>query len=394
MFATDILKVLYAPHKIFKEIIQNPKYLGPLLVFILVIAAQFGFVYAQQAKIQYEQTYPPFPDQMASWTTNTTLWKVSPGVTISNNTLDYLNSSFYGSSSLQFDSTNSSGVWMAIPSFNSVKCDPTAFQNLYLRTKQVAPLTTPNKITLTLYSLSDSNYYQYDLSSQFSNASLIGLWNNITVPVGPSATGWQSNGNPQWTNITGLKLEFDFASTSNVTIRMEGLFFGGFYQTAEQAIGTTQLVVYILQQVIFQDVFTWLFLAAVAYIIIKGLKGTVTWKPLFVAFGFILITSAITGLASGISTQTLPIVQSPIVYQAALPGEADAASNIIQTQTQTYTLIVSILEILNYVWIAALGSFLFRAVQPEFSWTKCILSSAAVVIAVYIILSILSSLGI
>ena len=42
MFANDVLKVLYAPHKVFKQVIQNPKYWGPILVFIIFIVARRG----------------------------------------------------------------------------------------------------------------------------------------------------------------------------------------------------------------------------------------------------------------------------------------------------------------------------------------------------------------
>jgi len=379
--------VLYAPQKVFKEIVQNPKYWGPLLVFVIVIAAQSGFYYAQSEKIYYEQTYPT-SDQLGLWTTNATLWTVSPGVTVSNNYVDYLNSSYYGNGTLQFAAVSTSNVSMAIPSFTSVGCSPLGFQNLSMRVKQVEPLSTPSIVTVTLYSQSDSNYFQYDLTNAFSNASLIGVWNNITIPVGSSATGWQTSGTPQWTNVTGLKLDFSFPSTTNVTLRMTGLFFRSEFKTFAQ-ISVTGLVITVLQQSLFQFIFEWLFLTGLIYIIIKGLKGTITWKPIFIAIGFILIVTAIQAVISIAATQTLPIIHSPIELQTGLPGEADLLSSAIALQTQTYTIITGAVQLFTYTWIVALGALAVRAAQPELSIRKCILASAAALVVTVILMSLL-----
>ena len=387
MFATDILKVLYAPHKVFKEIIQNPKYWGPLLVFILVTAAQSGFYFAQSEKIYYEQTYPT-SDQLGLWTTNATLWTVIPGVTVSNNYVDYLNSSLYGNGTLQFAALNTNDVSMAIPSFNSVDCSPASFQNLSMRVKQVEPTNVPSKVTVTLYSQADSNYFQYDLTVAFTNASLVGVWNNITIPVGSNAAGWQTTGNPQWTNVTGLKLDFSYPSNANVTLRMTGLFFRSEYETFLQ-ISPSGLLITILQQSLFQFIFEWLFLTGLIYIIIKGLKGTITWKPIFIAIGFVLIVTAIQGAISIAATQTLPIIHSPIELQTQLPGEAEIISAAIAVQTQTYTLITGIVQLITYVWIVALGALAIRAIQPEFSTAKVILTSSAALVVTIILMSLL-----
>jgi len=391
LFASDVLKVLYAPHKVFKEIVQNPKYWGPLLVFILVVAAQSGFYYAQSEKIYYEQTYPT-SDQLGLWTTNTTLWTAYPGISISNNYVDYLNSSYYGNGtingSIQFDAQNMSSVSMAIPSFTSVDCTNMGFQNLSLRVKQVIPSSTPTQVTVTLYSQSNSNYYQYDLTNQFTNASIIGYWNNITIPVGASASGWQSNGNPQWGNITGLKLDFNYASANNISLRMTGLFFRSEYKTFAQ-ISVTGLFITVLQQSLFEFIFEWLFLTGLMYIILKGLKVTITWKPLFIIIGFVLIVTAVTAVISIVATQTLPIIHSPIELQTQLPGEADIQSAALAVQTQTYTIITGIVQLITYVWIVALGALGIRALQPELSITKCMLASAAALVVTVILMSLL-----
>jgi hypothetical protein len=388
MFANDILKVFYAPHKVFKEVIQNPKYWGPLLVFIIVVAAQSAFFYAQSEKIYYEQTYPG-PDQLGLWSTNTTLWTTSPAIAISNNYIDYLNSTYYGNGSLQFAASNSASFFLALPNLGNADCSPTGYQNLSMRIKQTELQTAPTKVILTLYSLGDANTFQYDLTGAFSNASLVDSWNNITVPVGANAAGWQSNGgSPVWANITGLRLDFSFASNAPVTLRMEGLFFRGLYRTFSQ-ISTAGLAITILQQALFQYVFEWLFLTGIIFIIIKGLKGTVTWKPIFIAMGLVLIVTAVQAVINLVATTTLSMIYSPIELQTQLVGEATAISTSIAAQTETYTLITGIAQLLMYTWIVALGTFVIRALQPEFTVAKSILTSAAALIVTIILMSLL-----
>ncbi len=387
MFATDILKVLYAPHKVFKQIIQNPKYWGPLLIFIIFIALQSGFYYNLYSKTYYEQTSPEI-NKLGTWTENATLWTVNPGVSISSNYVDFMNSSFYGNSSMQFDIANSSNLSLNIATFSNVNCGPTGFQNLSMRIKQVSPQATPASVTLTLYSLSSSNGYQRDITSEFSNASLIGSWNNITVPVGTNASNWQSFGNPQWANVTGLKLDFNYSANSSVSLRMEGLFFRGVYKTPVQS-DFTGFVLYILQLSVTQFLFQWLLFTGLMYIIIKGLKGTIIWKPLFVSVGFALVVTVVQSLVNNASILSLPAVNYPVELLTNLLGEAQVLTSSVAAQTATYSLIAGIVQLVVYVWIVGLGAIIVHDLQPEFKWNKSILTSAAAFIVTIIAISLL-----
>jgi hypothetical protein len=391
LFATDALKVLYAPHKVFDKIIQNPKYWGPLLIFIIFLAAQSGFYYSLYSKTYYEQTTPNI-NNLGAWTLNSTMWTVSPGVAISSNYIDYLNSSIYGNSSMQFAISNVDNMSIALVDVGNVNCGPTGFQNLSMRIKQVDPLTAPSQATLTLYSLTQSNTYQYDLTNEFSDATLVGVWNNITVPLGTQASNWQAVGSPQWGNITGLKLDFTYASKSSVTLRVEGLFFRG---TFESPVKTdfVNFLVYILQASIFQFVEEWLIFAALMYIIIKGMKGIVVWRPLFIAAGFALIVTVVQALINLAAISTLPQINYPVELLAGVPGEGQTLLNAISTQTTTYSLIANIVQLSSYVWTAALGAFIIRALLPEFKWIKSILVSASAFIVTVVVINFLALLG-
>jgi len=57
LFAYEVIKVIYSPFKAFKEIVQNPRYLGPVMVMILFVAAYTGFSYVATSKLYDEQTY-------------------------------------------------------------------------------------------------------------------------------------------------------------------------------------------------------------------------------------------------------------------------------------------------------------------------------------------------
>ena len=56
LIINDILKVIYAPHKAFKNIVTNPKYLGALIVLLLFIGLEIGYEYSQFSKTYTEQT--------------------------------------------------------------------------------------------------------------------------------------------------------------------------------------------------------------------------------------------------------------------------------------------------------------------------------------------------
>jgi len=386
LFATDILKVLYAPQKAFKQIIENPKYWGAIVIFILFIAAQTSFYYSLYGRTNYEQT-SPISAKLGTWTQNSTLWQTSSGVAITSNAVDFLNNTYYGNSSLQFAVSNSNNMSLALGNFDSVQCGLDSFQNLSMRIKIAEPTAIPTKVTLTLYSLTDANYFQHDLTSSFSGSSA-DVWNNLTIAVGSEASGWQSNGNPTWENITSLKLDFTFSSSSDITLRLDGLFFRGFYQSPMQS-DSSGFIIYVLQQALFQFIFQWLLFTGLMYVIIKGLKGTVIWRPLFIAVGFALIVSVVQSVIGIVATTALPNLYYPTEFLTGLSGEAQIISDSIIATTATYTTITAAIQLVTYGWLAALGALIVRTLIPEFTWSKSILTSAAAIVVTVLLMGLL-----
>jgi hypothetical protein len=125
------------------------------------------------------------------------------------------------------------------------------------------------------------------------------------------------------------------------------------------------------------------------FIIVKGLKGTVVWKPLFVAVGMALVVTVVQSLINLASTSTLSTLYYPVEFLTGLSGEAQIISTSIAASTSTYSLIAGVFQLVTYGWIVALATFIVRALQPEFTWIKCFLSAAAAFIVTILLLSLL-----
>ena len=184
MVGKDILQVLYAPHKVFKRIVQNPGYLGPFLLLIVFVVAQVGSSYMVASRSYVETSSPqtaPLIAQGDLWTESDSYWHANNGVTVSNNTVDYVNGTL-ATTSIEFSASDTNNVTMEINFDGAVRCAADAFQNVSFRVKQVTPNVAPENVSFYLYSLDDS-YLYYDLTSEFSS-STDHEWNNITLTTG------------------------------------------------------------------------------------------------------------------------------------------------------------------------------------------------------------------
>jgi len=417
--AKDILRVLYTPHKAFKDIIQKPGYFGPFILLLIFVLAQVGSFYVSGSRLHIEQTMP-VGTEADVWTEHATLWQANPDVVISDNRVDFINGSqtisgfpdYYGNSSVEFAVSDNNSLQMALNDFGSqVDCGANGFTEVFFRVKTVTPYAKPENVTLNLYSLSDSNFFYYDLTSAFSD-NRVNIWNNISVPVG--AGNWLSNGNPSWENITGLKLEFAWSSNSDIDLRLDGLFFRGKFKTQIEFVGG--VIPYLATSALngfAPFLFEWLFLTGLMYLLIKGLKGNVIWRPLMVAVGYALIVMVIQTLIVAVVYTTLPDLHYPLELLAYVSGEFEVARDVLLNQLATVNLVEYILQVVAWVWIVALGAFITRAITgdkkiaeqlsmgkvtsdttissevTEFSWMKCLLVSGASLFLTIIILSFL-----
>ena len=385
MVANDILRVLYAPHKAFKDIIENPRYVGPFILLLIFVVAQVGSSYVVASRSYIEQTMP-VGDQGDVWTEDATMWQANPNVTISDNKADYINSTlYYGSSSIEVAASNSSNIWMDLSNLgDSVNCGADGFKNISLRVKLVAPDVKPENVSIYLHSLNGSNFY-YDLTQSFSNSD-VNIWNNITLPVGSG--DWQSSSaDAKWENITGLKLEFAWSSYSSVNLRIDCIFFRGNFKDPFEIYGISYVATSALNAIA-PFLFEWLLLTGLMYLIIKGLKGNVVWRPLMVAVGFALVTIVIQALILAVVYTSLPNLYYLLEVLAGTPGEFEVAYQVILDEIAFVTMVGGIIQAAVYTWTVALGTFIVRAIT-EFSWMKSLLVSGVSLLLTIIILGFL-----
>jgi len=419
----DIPQVVYAPVKVFKKIIENPKYLGAIIILLLFIGVQIGYEYVQFSKTYTENTSPTV-DHLPTYI-NETYWNSTSNVVLSNNYNDFFNYSIYvaalgttptdpngyysifGNSSLEMNTTNTNNISARLGNVFNVDCSaPSGFQNLSMTIKQVEPTVAPQSATLTLYSVSDSNSYQYDLTSALSNTTAIGLWNNLTIPVGPTAQGWTSSGSPSWGNVTALQLSLNYPASSNITIRIGALFFRGQYQTPIQ-YNSTGLILQFLQAFSLQFILGWFLITGFIYLFFKGLKSSVLWKPLFVALAFALFVLVIRALVNLVVAVTLPPLYYPydlslgvrfdsygaIYYPqeavGVLSAQSQAIFNSINSATAGFRDAVFAMFAISYVWLGGLCTIIIGTLKPEFSMIKRIVISAVSIGVVVLLLLLL-----
>jgi len=225
LFAYGIFKTMYSPFKTFKEIIQNPKYIGPILIMILFVLASIGSEYARASKLHVQQTLPSTLDlyNPDPWTENCTMW-ISNGE-IPCNSNDFL----LGHKSIQFSITNNDTLWMKLENIGQINCLSTdGYKNLTFCIKWINPTADPpQNASLYLFSMDTTDHFYYDLA-ELINQTENDKWNNFTIPVGFDAGQWvNSSAQTAWNNITGLKLDLVWAqsSRSNLTILVDRLYF-------------------------------------------------------------------------------------------------------------------------------------------------------------------------
>ncbi len=418
MIINDILQVIYAPHKVFKSIVSNPKYLGALIILLLFIGLEIGYEYSQFSKTYTEQTSPTI-DQLGTFT-NASAWAASSNVVLTNNFDDYINYSIYvagfglpptdpnayyslfGNNSMQMSVSNTNTLTAALGNVSNVDCSPNAFQNLSISLKLVQPQVAPQNATLTLYCLGVSNLYQFNMAPLLSNATN-GEWTNLTISLGPNAASWTSKGVPSWSNITSLQLDFTYPSSSNITVRVGALFFHGEYLTPIQ-YNSTGILLQFLQLFSLQFIFAWFILTGIIYLVCRLQKSPLLWKPLFTAIGYAMVIMVIRALVNLVATLVLPTVYYPydlslgarfdpfaaLYYPSDALGTLPAISHTIFNNIDSATLlfrdIVSGMFIVSYVWLGAVVAFAIGALKPEFSTIKKIALSAGSISIVILLL--------
>ena len=365
----NILEVIYAPQKAIRKIAEKPSYIGPAIIVVILIIANLGFTYVAVSKTQLE-TSAPNGQLQDEWTQNSALWTSNALISDSN---DSITGVYYGNASIRFSNTTETQVWMQLTSIGPVNCSSEGgFNELSFRLKQLSPQDKPQNASIYLFSKNMADYFYYDFTQNYSNSTL-NTWYNVTLPL---VTGWlPSSPNAAWSNITGVKLDFSWTTSSNMTTLVDGLFFHGIYQPWLEQAGIGYLFSF-ASTAIMQFVITWVVFSGLLFLVGRTLGGKVVWKLILIAVGFILITLVVQALINAAAYSTLPPLNYTFEILGGVPSEGTAAYNVILEQTATVRLITNIVQIGIWAWTIALGTLILRF-TAELAWVKSVLASVA-----------------
>jgi hypothetical protein len=366
----NIFKVIYAPRKAFNEILQNPKYIGPIVIMILFTIANMGSISIIISKSYAEQTLPTF-EQLDIWTENATLWTRTPGVNITENFVDYINGTYYGNRSIEFSILNSPQISMQLDNIGPINCSGSdGYKSLYVRIKRISPSDAPENVTIYLFSANSSDYFYYNLTAQFLNSTL-NVWNNLTIQL--DSPIWNNSGNANWGDIRGLKLEFGWLNDSNITLLVDGLFFGGFFKSPVENV-VSYMTSFLIFSVL-QFVTRWVFVGGLLYIMVKAFRGKIVWRPLIILIGFALITMLVQAIIAVATYSTLPTLYYRFEYLGGVKAESETAYNEILNDVWLVSQINDYVQIAVHFWTIALCAIATRLLTG-FSWSKTVLIAA------------------
>lgn len=288
MFAYGIFKVIYSPFKAFKEIIQNPKYIGPILIMILFVLASIGSEYARASKLYVQQTLPNTldPYNPDPWTENCTMW-------ISNAEITYNSDDFLlGHNSIQFDITNNYAIWMELKNIGQINCLSTdGYKNLSFCIKWINPTADPpQNASLYLFSMGTTDHFYCDLA-ELINQTENDEWNNFTIPLGLDAEQWvNSSAQTAWDNVTGLKLDMVWAQStgSNLTILVDKVYFqSGNFEPLINSMGSR--IAFSAFNAITTFCIYWMLCGVAVFIVGKMFKIKAEFKVFLIIVGYALI---------------------------------------------------------------------------------------------------------
>jgi hypothetical protein len=363
MSMREVFRVLYAPHKAFKEIIQKPGYKGPLIIMLLFVLSFAGFYYVFSTRVYYDQTAPQLSD-LDKWTEDSSLWRSKSGAEVSLNTTDYIKGNYYGNKSIQFKLENSARIDMELKINGSLNCvEPYNYTNLTFRIKIIEPAEKPENMSIYIFSENATDKY-FNYSLPVSDLE-IGIWDNKTIPL----SDFRGFNGANWKNITGLMFELAWSSNKNVTVLVDGIFFHGAYKSLFEMIGSAIIINYVIFGFM-EFTIQWVILGIILYLFSKLFRGQPIWKTMLTISGFALITFFIQNIILTGVVLAYPKMHLSLETLGGVPGEgltADAQNYMSILFIQYY-----VLERITYfIWIVALCSIAVRLLF-NFPWMRSI----------------------
>ena len=373
MVVQEVFEVLYSPVKAFKKIIEKPDFKGVILVLVLVISSMLFVQYVASSKLLLENRNPEDDTwtetllNQHNWTTN--------GI-LSTDAIDYMLGNLEGNHSIVSSASGETSIWLKLMDIGSVNCSEAGYKDLlfFIKWTNDAELV-PISGSLRLFSGGENNYFEYGnlVDLMLSN----GNWANVTLNVGSDQV-WTLKNSPNWQNITGIEFQLDWISSSNLSLKIDGLFFRNF--VSPFATGAFESIILpIAFQVMLTFATNWILWAGLLLIIARLFQEDVgRWNVFFVIIGYSFIVSVVYTLISAIPLSTLPVLNVPLD-----PVALNAMLEVTWRPLLAYQLWLYI-PIIGEVWLAALGAIVIRQIK-ETTWSKAA-TIAAVAFAIRFIL--------
>ena len=376
MVVQEVFEVLYSPVKAFRKIIEKPDFKGVILVLVLVVSSMLIVQYIASSKLLLENRNP----EDDSWTetlTNQHDW-ISNGLLTINST-DYKLGNSDGNHSIVSSISGDTSIWSKIENIGSINCSETGFKELFFFIKWTTNAELlPSSGSIKLFSGSEESYFEYNNFVDVLGSN--GNWKNITLIVG-SDQEWSSNNSPNWENITGLEFQLNWESSSNLSLKIDSLFFRNYISPF--ATGAfEEILLPIAFQVMLNFATNLILWAGLLLIVAKLFHEEVgPWNVFFIIIGYSFIVSVVYTLLSAIPLSTLPMLEVPL-DTIALNAMLDVTwRSLIAYQLWLY------IPIIGEVWLAALGAIVIRQMK-ETTWGKAA-TIAAVAFAIRFILRLL-----
>jgi len=363
-FVKWVFSVLYSPMRTFEEIVGNPTVKGPILILLIMLPILLGGQYVGGTKFFLETPAPK--DDFWTEKSNTTLFLWSSNGNVTFDSGDFIAGNYSVSASL----VNSSVIWMRLTGIGSLNCSEEEYSRLSFRMKWLNEANVPpSDATLQLFSFSnESRRFDLDISDVIANRT--DVWANVSVNL--ASDGWMEmpQSSPSWANVTGIGFLFSWANATNLTLKIDDLFFGKYESISSSTTFGTQLLYSLIRGGV-NFLLEWVILSGVVLLSLKSFsdwKGL--WKNLLSILGYVYSASIVYLGALVLLFFVLPPIFLP--YHSTYFEYLDIYQRSWGTQ-------ISILSLLSYGWITVLCTIALKKIH-ELSWNMAFLIGLGAVV--------------
>ncbi|HML03614.1 MAG TPA: YIP1 family protein [Candidatus Bathyarchaeia archaeon] len=401
MFLYDIFKIIYSPIKAFKEIMTNPRYIGPILIIIVSLFLTLGTQYISVSKQNVETITPSNPVAWTNMTNPLLMWtsNAPPSNVTAAPTRGQIPAGNYSVSAFL---SNTTAIWLNTKNIGTINCSQTSgFKILYykLNYSQPSPLNASNAELRLFSEGNESKYFEHDLLELGTYINESGSWIDTNITLGQSSENWASVGSPSWSSITGMEFMLNFSTAGPVTLQLNAVYFGGKYEPFIEAVGLATWLFSTITASFFNIFLRWLIFAVLLWLTVRVFNPTGSpFRTLLIMVGYSFAIMFVYLPLELFSVSQLPSLYfaHKIVFPLS-PREiavaSSATSNIYAanwTSKGAYMAFIGI-EYASYAWMIGMFTVGLRTMQ-NMSWKRAaVICVVSYFIALFVI-SLVSSL--